>query len=487
VVVSRTLVILIALAAAAGLVPAVEPAPAPRPAGPPAFAATALAAAADISRLPPDVARQTRYLDARHLAGDPEALADLYAVTSDHVNKLSREAEIARPRPVTPWLWAVNLDDYRWERGVFGALAPVNHYHLVPVKVAGEESFSPMFGADAAAFAVLTQATGSRTPVVRADEFLFQTGVQAGRDGHGYYDFLGFGDKKLKTVEDFARLDRRGSRELRLERLEMVPASAVANPDVDRLVIFLRTIKGTWFETRDAKTKKGQRNVTVQLLDDFKFDAQMVIFPLPNGQPCGVLANGQGALVDSAPDDIATDTGATNTDHRVHAGYSCWGCHDRSGLKVFTAYARRIYAANTGASLATPDAIDPERARQIRSGYLAPLQREFDRAEKDHAEAAHDASGLKPAALAQAWRRVWQRYLDPVTPAVAAAECGVTPGEFRHRLRAYANPDPADPSKRRVIDPVLVGLMLDDPIAVPRQYWEERFPVVMLILAGATP
>ena len=31
--------------------------------------------------------------------------------------------------------------------------------------------------------------------VVRADEFLFQTGAQTDRDGHGYYDFLALGKK----------------------------------------------------------------------------------------------------------------------------------------------------------------------------------------------------------------------------------------------------------------------------------------------------
>lgn len=478
--------LLVVAAVVVGAARGVEPAPMPHvPALPIPFAAATELALIDAVRIGKDQAFQTRYLDARHLARQPEELAEHYAILSDHVNKISRGAEIVQPRKVTDWLWAVRCDDYEWVRSVFGDLARVNHYHLVPVKVNGEDTFAPMFGDNAQAFAKLVELTGSRTPIIRSDNFLRRTAIQAGEKGHGYYDFLQF--KTLKDVEQFARLDRQGTIELGLERAEMVPASGVANPDVDRLILFAKSLKGWWLETRDAKTKKGQKNVTIQRLDDYKFDARMVIFPLPNDQPAGVLTDANGNLVDSAPDDIATDTGATNTDHRVHAGYSCWACHDRAGLKSFQPWARKVYRAATGAKFVTPDGIDPQLAKRQKIAYLADLTKFFKSQEQEYVDAAERASGLKPAELAAKWRRQWQRYFEPVTLAVAAEECGVTPEAFKRRLREYADPVPGDASKRRVIDDRLVALIMDEPLSMPRQYWEELFPVVMLILSGGNP
>src|SRR5581483_6436678 len=410
----RSLLLLEILLVGITLPPPDAPAP---PAAPVPFGAATAAALADAKSLPPGAAAVTRYLDARHLAGDPDVLAEHYAAVSDAANKLSREGEIRRPRKVTPWLWAVDFRDYRWNETVWGELAKVNHYHLVPLKGAetppvrktrqvtkydqynrpyyateeytepgakAADTFAPMFGDDPG-FAELVTLTGSATPVIRADDWLFQTAIQAGRKGHGYYDWFAF--KKLEDIERFARLDRKGSEELYLDRAEMVPQSSVGGPEVDRLILFVKSLGGWWFETRDAKTKKEKANVTTQLLDDYKFDARMVVYRLPNGLPGFALSDAAGKLVDSAPDDIAADSESTNQDHRVHVGYSCSACHDRAGLKSFRPWSRKIYHPSTGARLATPDGIDDDLARRIRSAYLAPLEKQFAAAEADFAEA----------------------------------------------------------------------------------------------------
>jgi hypothetical protein len=85
------------------------------------------------------------------------------------------------------------------------------------------------------------------------------------------------------------------------------------------------------------------------------------------------------------------------------------------------------------------------------------------------------------AELAKAYERVWSRYLDePVTLESAAAEAGVTPDEIRLRMLAYVR-------AKGVIDPVLAPYVAKDPPPVRREHFEERFPLLMLILGGANP
>ncbi len=99
----------------------------------------------------------------------------------------------------------------------------------------------------------------------------------------------------------------------------------------------------------------------------------------------------------------------------------------------------------------------------------------------DFAEAITEASGLKPAELSRAVRRQWSAYIDaPVTIERAAAECGTTPAELRAALRTHVR-------AKGVIDPVLVGYLLDDPPPIRREHYEERFAALMLILGGVQP
>jgi hypothetical protein len=284
--------------------------------------------------------------------------------------------------------------------------------------------------------------------------------------------------KARADAEKLAALDRKKAEELYRELAAIVPVSGVSPQN--RQVFRFATLTGSWWETRDVFASADKQNAVANLLDDYKHDAEEVVFALPNGLPGYYLSDAKGAQVDTAPDTIAADHDATNNDRRVHVGYSCAGCHQDAGLKPVRDYARKLYAADTGAALATV-ALDPAKARRLESVYLGPLEKAYRRDVGDFAEAVTDVSGLKPVDLSKAVRRQWSDYIDaPVSLERAAAECGVTPDQLRAALRTHAR-------AKGVIDPVLVGYLIDDPPPVRREHFEERFPVLMLILGGAHP
>lgn len=479
----------------------------PAPPAPVPFAEVVAAAHADAAALPAGLAPLTRYLSAAHL---PRAeRVELYAVVSYHANALSRESKRVPPRKVTDYLWAVRLDDYRWSAATWEELRRVNHYFAVKVQVPGKTvtktrtvtktdqyqrqyqtteeyteagaaviDFIPAPWLPAKETGELVTLTGSATPIVRADEWLFQTAAQADRKGHGYYDWLRL--TKRADAEKLAALDRKTAEELYRELAAIVPVSGVGLNN--RQVFRYGTLSGSWWETRDANNNVERRNAVANLLDDYQHDAEEIVATLPNGLPLYYLSNAKGDQIDSVPDTIAPDHRSTNNDRRIHVGYSCVACHTDGGLRPIRDYARKLYKAETGLSLATI-AADPAKARRLESVYLGPLDRAYKRDAGDFADAIEDVSGLKPAELAKAFEKRWSAYADaPVTLDRAAAEAGVTPNQLRDALRRYAR-------GKGVIDPVLAGYLLPDEDVLPvrREYAEERFPVLMLVLQGANP
>lgn len=507
----RVFSILPPLLCAALLGTAAERAPVPKDAGPVGFDAIVSASYADAKALDAKASERTRYMSAAHLSTTERK--ELFAVLSYHVNGLSRESNLVAPRRVTEWLWAVDLVDYRWDAKVWEELKRANHYFAIKVQQAAviaapvtktrqvtrydqyqrpyqateeytepgvatpaKEDFIPAPWLPVKEMTALVALTGSVTPIVRADEFLFRTGAQAERKGHGYYDWLGL--KARKDAESLAALDRKKAEELRRELAAIVPVSGVS-PN-NRQVFRYQTLTGAWWESRDVNNSADKRNAVANLLDDYQHDAEEIVFTLPNGLPGFYLSDAKGNQVDTAPDTIASDGRSTNNDRRVHVGYSCIACHQDAGLKPVRDYARKLFNPETGVQLAAV-AIDPIKAKRLESVYLGPLERAYKRDAGDFADAIEDVSGLKPAALAKGYERQWSRFLDdPVTVDRAAAECGVTVDVLLSKLKDYAR-------AKKVIDPVLVGYLIDDPPPIRREYFAERFPVLMLILGGATP
>lgn len=475
--------ILFACSAMAAVAPAPKPAaaapaPAPAPAALQTLSAAVRVAYADVSKLEPETARNTRYFYAGHVV-DAKDRFELYSVFAGHVNGLSREATIVRPRRVSAWLWAIDARDYQWSLDVFGQLAfadgTVEPYLHAETLDAKGKPVRPQILAPwlpATEYAGLATATDSSTPIVRADWFIHRTAIVEGRKGHSYYDFLGL--KSRPDAEKLAGLDRKQAIAIYRELAAVIPQSGVALQG--RQVFRFSTVSGSWWETRDSKADKdgrAARNAERQLLDDFQHDAEEIVFTLPNRMPAYYLCDAKGNQIDSAPPDIASDHMSKSNDRRVHAGMSCARCHEAAGLKAFSDHFRRLYSAGGGLAFGSTDDV---KFRRIRSAYLGPIERTFEQDVKDFGGAIKEATGLEPKAYAEAVGRQWSRYADePVTLERLAEEVGETEERLVVALTAAAKKQP-------LLDPVIAGYLAKPPVPARREQVEEAWPLLMTLL-----
>lgn len=531
----RPLALLPLLLAAGAALPA-EPAPMPQPAGPVTFEQVVAAARDDAAALPPGEAALTRYLSAAH-AADPDGREKLYAVTCYQVNSLSREADLVKPRKVTPWLWAVRLDDYGWRAATWEDLRRANSYFCIKVQVPGVQAKTvkktltdrvkktrPVQGYDqygrpytgtqeyyeeatrevvetveaaaaradflpapwlpAAQIADLVKLTGSVTPVVAADQFFDRTALQRDREGHGYYDFLGLdGTRTVKDLDELIGFDRKKAQKARREAAAIVIRSGVAK--FPRQAFRESATTGGRWETRDTDSPAGDGNALDRLFEDFKFKASEIIAVLPNGLPVTYLANEKGERQDAAPVNIVGNHKSLDNDLEIGAGtWTCLHCHAGALVKIRD-YGRAAYSDATGLRLAV---VDPAKERRARYAYLTDdfaFEYEGDQARFDRKYQA--ATGLPTKELVAAVAGQWRTYrVDAVTLKRAAARAGVTADALRAALRAHVA------TKRKAgvpADAVLANLLLDDEDAqpIPVDLFEERFGVLMLILGGANP
>lgn len=452
--------------------------PPPDPA-PPSAADAVRAAAADCARLDPATAGYTRYLSAHN--NTPAERRVLYAVLCYHANAMSREGTLSRPRKVNAYLWAVDLRDYRWDKGTYGQLvynpkAAEPYFHVV-----GNPRLYQHNGADylnsipapwlpVVEMGLLAERTGSGASILRADWFLDRTALQEGRDGFGYLDFLYLTARK--DAEALAGLDRKKAEDIFREQAGIIALSGVAA--MPRQVFRYSTVAGAWWETRDVKAEsfgREEKNAVRLLLNDYKHDAEEIVFTLPNRLPGYFLSDAAGKLIRSAPPDVASDKTSRNNDARVHVALSCVRCHVSAGLKPLDDYARRVYRAGGPLALG---ASDDAKYRRLKAVYLGPLERAFAADVAEFTAATADACGLTPAGLSKAMADRFSAYLDePVTAERAAAECGVTPAEFAARLKGWA-------ARNRLVDPVLAGLLAGE--GVRREMFEEAYPLLMPII-----
>jgi hypothetical protein len=456
------------------------PVPDPAPLSP---ADAVRVAAADLRRVAaadPRKAFATRYLSAHALPNGERA--ELYSVISYHVNGISREATLVRPRKVTDWLWAVDIRDYGWTRETFGAVAsggnvdPYFHVRALGADGKAVDVSAPWLPPDDLGY--LLQTTGSNSPVLRADWFLYRTAVQEGRRDAGYFDFLRL--KSRADAEKLAGLDRKAAESIFREQAAVIQDSGVALQG--RQLFRYSTISGNWWETRDTKadeSTRDDRNPVRRLLTDYKHDAEEIVFTLPNRLPGFYLSDSKGVQVNSAPPDIASDSKSASNDRRVHASLSCVRCHTRGGLIPFGDLFRGRFDG-------TLRAADDKVERRLRSVYLGPIQRAFDRDAEDYAAVLADACGLTPTGLSAAFGRQWSRYADePVDAARAAAETGFTEEEFLRRVRAFAK---AETRRVGVADLVLLVLLVGpEPRSLRREQFEELYPLLMTALAEGKP
>lgn len=457
------------------------------------------AAHADAVRLDPAARPLVRYLS---LYAVPEGRRkEFRQVLAFHLNSLSREAELAAVREVSPDLVAVTWKDYGWDPATWERLAGADPYFHQKVKLQadavvrtvwpGGKQKGEFFKAgtyrearkagevlDAAAAWLPTKEISelreyllSEAPVLRADWFVFQTAIQADRVA-GYYDWLGLG-KKQADFEKLIGADVKESRRLKREVAGILARSGITLQN--RGILRFQSITGGYWVTQDFKTSVGRRNVLRLLdgdLDPPGGDASEQYGVLPNGLFAFWLQNAAGERQDTAPDFIASDHQTVSNDRRIHAGKSCVTCH-LEGLRPIDDYARKLYRGSV--KLVSPDY---DRYLRLRQLYLSDLDRWLSRDRADYSEALLRVSGLKPAELARNYGRVWDAYAEAdLTLADAAREIGVGEKQLVDVLRGYAK-------SAGVIDPVLAALVQDPAIPIRRDHWEEVYGVVHGLMRG---
>lgn len=435
-------------------------------------------AAADAAKLDAQVLLTTRYISAHHLA--KEELDSAYVVTSYHVNLLSRKGIIKRPRKVNDWLWCIDIDDYGWARPRFGqlvfskfALEPYFHVQVLDGKGGKVVSHAPWLPANEIVY--LSTVCDSMVPIVRYDWFINRTAMQEGRDGFGYYDFLEF--KSRADAEKLAGLDRKAAEKLFREQAAVIDESGVALQS--RQIFRYATISGSWWETRDTNgddNSKDAKNPIRKLLDDYKHDAEEIVFTLPNRLPGYYLSNAVGKGVASAPPDIASDGKSVNNDRRVHACLSCVRCHVSNGLINFDDLFRDQFAFGEGLNIKSPD---KDFINRLNSVYLGKIKKDYKMDVENYGDAIKDASGLDAEAARLAYVKSWSVYIDEgITVSRAAREVGLEEKDFILKLKNYARVN-------KVVDPVLSKYLKKEPGVIRREHFEEAFSLLMLTLGGS--
>lgn len=422
-----------------------------------------LDARADIAKVVPAAQPYQRYFWLEGTEEDHKKL-QVDAVFSYHCNHLSREPDIEHPVNLGNGLWKVDLRWFRWDVYVFAAAADKDVSFRNPgvrVSLSGQSisSFDPNCGS-AVAWAELVKLTCSQYPIANLGEFVHLTAIQADREGHGYYDFLGLG-KKEKDFQDLIGADPKLAKKLKLEMAASVAKSSVTLNN--RSMTRLQAITGGYWFTQDYKTSQGKQN-TVRLLDGDAEppagDASEQYGVLPNRLFAFWLQNGKGERQDSAPDFIASDSQAHGTDRRVHVGLGCVRCHT-PGLQGIDDWSRRVLQNPLGLQ-----SVDYDKYKRLKQLYLSDLEGQLAEDNAAYAKALKRCNGLTPAANAKAYADFFAWYERDYAAKDIAKLVGCTEDGLLKAVRASA-------AATGYTDLVMAGLLADPPVSLRWEHVEE--------------
>lgn len=437
-----------------------------------------------LARLPEDDRLHTRFLSWQAV---PRAkVADGQRVVRWWLNQLSTAEDMAAPEDVPGTggiLWAIDLRDYNWTPEAWHAVASREPYFRSPwldgllvaraAKLVGETS-EP--GKDGTAHAIA---------VVRAD-WLFRETVESARSP-SYYDLL-FAKRRFAkpapaptperkrvekyvpgvgTVVEYEDAPAPTSAEAKandfpateadwneffgikdavafIQRTKIDPrrGAIVAGSKDDpargsivarnnRVVQVLRSPWGVALKTFDAKTSSGDTDYIEKApevaVGKIKADAGELLASLPNGGQAGLLIDGAGKRIEFATGEFTHPQGPDKRTPDVRTMMGCVICHAPDGgfIPPRDTFRELLEA---GVDLKIKDRVVRNRTRAFFlgwsdeiAGYQRPYQRLVERATK----------GMKPVALAAAFMALRDWYDDPVTPAQAAAEFGLSVEEFK--------------------------------------------------------
>ncbi len=463
------------------------------PAALPTPASELRAALADARRLDSHTASLTRYMTIFHLVVEAERTKT--RLTLDYwPNKISRRRDLARVRAVSATLFAVQIDNYRWNPKTWEALAAEDFiFHEQIEVVAGQVG---TFWAEGKYQNATMQAAGTVTvlapwmpekesielslltqsavPIVLGDWWLSRSMIQEGRKGTGYYDWL-----EIKDRDDFDKsvdLDVKKSQELEFDLGDVVSRSGVSR--FPRQIERLQARTGGYWRTKDVITdSKGPRNAQ-QNLDpaDYRHEAEEIMAPGANSLLRNFLGDQNGKRQDSAPDGIGPDTRSGLVDKKIHAGFTCDRCHD-GGLKPISSWIKGVYHKGTGLKLGAKDVHQLDR---LQRKYLTDLQADFAADEARNAAAVRALTGKTPKVMSATAGEVYELYVGRnVTPADGGRYVGLTEVEYVTNLKAYFS---AAKNKALLSDNILASHVAG--IAIRSDDFEQIFHLVAPAVIG---
>lgn len=322
---------------------------------------------------------------------------------------------------------------------------------------------------DAAGYLGVT--TKTNFPILRADWFITNVTLEP-----HYSDFLG-----IKTLDD---LKKYGAFDKRADVTEIKATIVTSGSDGlcsrvarnNRVLARRQTIYGDWWETFDFKTSIGNQNVILNFVaaikesnGKLKRDAGEFIVRSPNGLQWYLLVDGEDKTVPEGDTKIVVDTMAQ--DAIVKNGRSCMWCHTQ-GINPFKShFQKQVGWRPDQADLGFYDK-DPKKALTIKQKvqdvfgspdfdvYIKLDQERYDRA-------VHAASDMSAGEFSAAFKQIWDGYAEDYVDNIKACyELGLTEEELKMilglRFEGKSNG-------------VLIQALLEPPIAIRRDQWEESF------------
>lgn len=359
---------------------------------------------------------------------------------------------------------------------------------------------------DAAASKNLAEATQSRMPLVRGDWLFDQLSIDAERKV-GYSAFLGVKDEKDfdalvgRLTAEQRKLFPKASREAAVKVKGKSPTHAWRRIDVEAAA------GGPYWRTSDNREAVDDRDPARVLLDGFKYEGRESLGHLPNGLlAAGAFAGNfnfekevlkrdkadvkEGTRADVAPDFLASDGFAPDTDKRIHVGMSCWRCHVE-GIRDMTGFVR----TNTQ----PPNAIQfvkPEEQKAFTHLYFSDIEDAVTVSRTIHAKAILKATtmtgvdpqgkqvevvkGLTMAQESALIGKKWRKYAHAeVDLNYAARDLGLTPGQT---VTALKNIKVTTGQLDFELDNLISGNL---PLTI--RQWERLYPLAKTVSMGVAP
>ena len=396
----------------------------------------------DLSRLPNARKKGTRYLTLTHLKNacmDEQAMKVFRQGAVKLLNSLSRSSDVVRLETVDPdeSIIRFNLDDLGWDAKDWDDVLAVYPYNLQP-----ESDLK----------AVLTNASGTQLPYVRADWFAFTASQPP------LYDKLLKLPNTFPEVAKQEGVDIEGNIKRFLAQRSGFQRSGVSQNN--RMIERHPSRAGYFWTSYDFGGNRGKQSFFEHPLgprgnDGFEHDGGESIWSLPNGFQAYYLNTADGKRLDKGPTQIVRDL--SRKDLTVTNGISCMGCHDQ-GIRKAKDEVRQVVLSGKSFNKQTREAVE---ALYIPSEKMDGILESDTKKFQD----AMFRAGLEPSLKLNGVEMInalAKRYEDDLDLTLAASELGFNKKDFEDAA------DDADRKFRPLIRRLQQG-------SVPRDQFENNY------------